>query len=792
MTKSLETVRICLVALSCLAGLPALAQESTPSETMAAYNALRAFVLDGGSASVSNLTLKRDRAEMNFTGTFYFTKPVMGRVTGAVFLGNGTFRAEPPQSSFERKHLFRMIKANVVESDFKTAILRFADDTYSEIGKATVSGAAPEEATKLAAEFNSRILKGTGANIAGRLMQSLVNGEPPGFFLAQFDKGKRDKFSFLFDPQGRIPSSTFGVNGGEKGLIFEHEYPFDFAEVWVAFYSLEDYARGRVQYSDVYDVIQIQHYAMNVDLRDPGARLGLTVRMDCRTKAEEVAAVPFTVSEVFNPYQSDVLKRFMRVKSAQVANGPQLEFWQEDWEYGFMVLLPKQFRRGDVFTLELELEGKFLFDWRTMYYPIGTSEWYPRHGYLQRSTFDLTFRHRKADLVTSIGKRVREELVPDSRNEMETQWKMERPVSFITFSVGRFERHVEMEEQLPVEFYSVSGSVLPIKEDFIVAELRNCLRYFNVLFGAYHYPKFGATFHPRGFGQGFPSMLMIPNTDRASKYTYAFIAHETAHQWWGNIVGWRSYRDQWLSEGFAEYSGILYTARRDKPKQALDLLDDMRWILRQPPQHNLGRETKQRLADIGPIILGHRLSSRKTPEGYFAMIYNKGGLVLRMLHFLFTNPATGDGGAFFTMMKDFVERQRDQEASTEEFVQVASEHFAKTPIAQKYGFRDLGWFFRQWVWDTPLPSYRLEYAIESLPDGKVNVKGTLHQENAPDDWVMPLPLVFRFGGDRVARGSVLAMGSKQPVNITLPMRPESVELDPEMWVLSEKTSTKKQ
>jgi hypothetical protein len=52
--------------------------------------------------------------------------------------------------------------------------------------------------------------------------------------------------------------------------------------------------------------------------------------------------------------------------------------------------------------------------------------------------------------------------------------------------------------------------------------------------------------------------------------------------------------------------------------------------------------------------------------------------------------------------------------------------------------------------------------------------------------------VFQFGGDRVARGTVLAQGPQQPINITLPMRPESVELDPEMWVLSEKTSTKKQ
>ena len=80
-----------------------------------------------------------------------------------------------------------------------------------------------------------------------------------------------------------------------------------------------------------------------------------------------------------------------------------------------------------------------------------------------------------------------------------------------------------------------------------MAELNNSVRYFHSLFGKYPYETYGAAFHPYGFGQGFPSMVMIPKTDTASKYTFSFIAHETAHQWWGNIVAWRSYRDQWLS-----------------------------------------------------------------------------------------------------------------------------------------------------------------------------------------------------------------------------------------------------
>jgi aminopeptidase N len=115
----------------------------------------------------------------------------------------------------------------------------------------------------------------------------------------------------------------------------------------------------------------------------------------------------------------------------------------------------------------------------------------------------------------------------------------------------------------------------------------------------------------------------------------------------------------------------------------------------------------------------------------------------------------------------------------------------KTPIAQKYGVKDLGWFFSQWVMQTVLPSYRLEYSIKSDVDGSALLEGTVFQENAPDSWVMPIPLVITFGGNQVARGTVLANGAQQSVNIRLPQKPESVELDPDQRVISDKTSTRK-
>ncbi|HQU84111.1 MAG TPA: hypothetical protein PKY59_13335, partial [Pyrinomonadaceae bacterium] len=208
--------------------------------------------------------------------------------------------------------------------------------------------------------------------------------------------------------------------------------------------------------------------------------------------------------------------------------------------------------------------------------------------------------------------------------------------------------------------------------------------------------------------------------------------------------------------------------------------------LKNPPETRTG-VGKGKLYEVGPIILGLRLNTSKTYGAYSTLIYNKGALVLRMLHFLFTDPNTGNGDAFFAMMKDFVERHRDGFASTEDFIRVANEHFVKTPLAQRYNLKDLNWFFRQWVYETALPSYTMNYTLQDQPDGSCVFSGTMIQENAPESWAMILPVVFDLGENRMARSTVVAVGPKMQFSMKLPRRPQKVELDPQKWVLSEKT-----
>jgi aminopeptidase N len=196
--------------------------------------------------------------------------------------------------------------------------------------------------------------------------------------------------------------------------------------------------------------------------------------------------------------------------------------------------------------------------------------------------------------------------------------------------------------------------------------------------------------------------------------------------------------------------------------------------------------------DIGPIILGRRVATSKSADAYQALIYNKGALVLRMLNFLMANPSNGDEKPFVAMMSAFVDKYRGGSASTEEFQAVAGEHFARTPIAQKFGMTNLDWFFNEWVYRTGLPTYNVDYEMKDQGDGTFLVTGNVQQLNVPADWVMPLPIVFTLSTNQVARTTILAKGPSNPFQLTLrlPSKPVKVEIDPSSWILSEKTTIK--
>lgn len=750
------------------------------------------------SVHLKNVAIHRDRVTITFLeGIIYFSAPVAGKVRAAVFVGSGEFQAIPPVR-FEQENVLRLLKSDDVSSNFTSAAFRFKDDTAAELVKegSLQGGVYPGKAVELARDLAPHLLKETGLNISARQLQSILNREIPGVFLSQFDGGTRGRFTYILDPQMRIPVATFGIDAGEKGLIFSSEDDTRY-DIWMAFHSTEEYAKGIAAYSDFYNLVDTKKYTMLLDLREPKKILGLKATLDLVSRFDSVRVLSFSIGEGLSASEDERRKKQLYIVDARLSDGTQLLHFQEPWESGFSVVLPDAVAANQRFSVTLELRGDFMMKVEMRedtYFPRSSETWYPRHGYLPRSVFDISMVHRKRDRVVAIGEMVHEGPAPEGGDAILTEFLMQHPVPLATFAVGGYEIHKDIAKQeggkeLPLEFYSIPGAA---KADFILAEMNNSVRFFSKLFGEYPFPVFRTAFHPFAYGQGFPTTIMIPGADSAVNRTFSFLAHETSHQWWGDMVLWRSYRDQWLSEGFAEYSGLLYVQTREETSSQRELIRRDREALKQPPRtfQGIGHG---RLVDVGPLTMGHRLQSQKTLGAYSALVYAKGALVLRMLHFLFTDPQTGDGHAFFELMREFVQRYKGDAASTDEFFALANERVGSTPLAQKYGYKNLNWFYRQWVEQTYLPSYEFTYHIEDSQAGTI-LKGDLYQKGLPENetWFMPLPLVFHFNGGATAISTVAVQGSHTPIMIKLPRVPERVELDPELWILSDRTSISKQ
>lgn len=163
------------------------------------------------------------------------------------------------------------------------------------------------------------------------------------------------------------------------------------------------------------------------------------------------------------------------------------------------------------------------------------------------------------------------------------------------------------------------------------------------------------------------------------------MAHEIAHQWWGQAVGWKNYHEQWMSEGFAQYFATLYA--REKRGE-----NTYRSAIR-----NL-RRWSQAQSDQGPIALGYRLGHIRNESRVFrALVYNKGAAVLHMLRRF-----VGDD-AFLTGLRAFYGEFRYRKAGTDD-LRLAMEKASGQPLER---------FFARWVLDATLPRVRYSTTVQA-------------------------------------------------------------------------------
>ncbi len=462
---------------------------------------------------------------------------------------------------------------------------------------------------------------------------------------------------------------------------------------------------------------------------------------------------------------------------------------EDRWEPRVTVLLPRPVAAGERLVLQVRYGGELLERLQNRdFVHRDPDNWYPQHPHARRSRFTTVFRVPERMSIATGGQLKSESVVAGTRIELRT---ISQPVIGMSFHFGRLEADNHVLEGLPP--LTVFSSPHTTGIDFGNREktrddIAGSIKLFTDYYGPPPFDRLVVTQTPTADARSFHGFILLGFGSFAGMHTgeaELLRSHELAHQWWGNAVTWDSYHDHWMSEGFAQYSSALYALKAlgDQEQFAAmmeawrkDVLAKVDVRQRLGLRHyGLTREILRESdgTDSGPIWLGPRLASDKTPFDYRILVYEKGAYVLHMLRMMLLDWEHDDDDRFRQLMRDFQQRHRGGAASTMDFRE-AAEQAVGAP---------LDWFFDQWVYGTAIPTYRPDLTGR-LTDSGWRLTGSVRQDDVPDDFRMPVPVRVRLvnGGSQV----VVLDIDRRTVQVDEPLlgEPEEIEFNPQSAVLA--------
>jgi hypothetical protein len=684
----------------------------------------------------------------------------------------------------------------VVEEPFKQLALWFSDQTHEEIQEQCQSSTTLDaEAQSVLNDLRLRLRHRKEQprsrveamlhsdyveNIEAEILSDLYNPVLAGAFNAFVFGRKHNDLRFFLRPRGAFRN----VLGGERVALVHLDPGGRKDGIWYL-----GHRKGEDHSPDV-RTIQIDHYRL--DTRIEGEKLTGHAELGVRVSMPGERILPLGLLPT------------LRVSSVTAPEGTPLDFIQEGRkkDSAFYVILPEALPADEVLWLGLDYRGDKVIDKAGGgNYSVGArTSWYPNFGaFSDRATFELTFDFPKNLRLVSIGKKVGES---QEKGRKKSHWKSEHPVAVAGFNLGQLKEKNRTDSVTGMEIQGLAATSLP---DYLkgaeniggmspmrlleggLVDAQNSLRLFTDWFGPLPHQRLAITQQPEfNFGQSWPSLIYLPivaffdSTQRwrlfgtidsdLAHFVQEVTAHEVAHQWWGHLVGWKSYQDQWLSEGFAQFSAGLFIEWTRPQQEFLKFWESNRDAVLE--KNRFGH----RASEAGPISLGFRLDTFESRGAYSRVVYSKGAYVLHMLRRLMFDPQSGEE-RFRAMMREFVHQYSHQNPSTDDFQRVAEAHMR--PEMDLEGNGRLDWFFDQWVHGTELPSYVVEYSLEPDADGKTLLKGAVTQSGVSSDFRMMVPLYIDLGEGPIRLGEATIRGNTTTpeFQVSLPGKPERVFLN---------------
>lgn len=697
-------------------------------ELLSTFSGLHRLSLDvARQFEARDLIVRSEDLELRLPRGAVFVAEVSSGPTALVLIGDGKMIFRPrPQT--ERGQLRVFAGRETLEADFKAAFIRVNPASFERHvdRKSLVARPVNEDDVRRAAEvFEAYVGRSYTLNLTDLSPDRWSLLPPPDDFLADVETK-------------RFRTLTYARSRGEAEdvTLFDRR-----RRRYIALYPSEQKLAeiGRSYDEDALSDYDVLHHDIDVRFTPDRSWIDGRATMTVEVKAPALTSLTLRLSESLR-VRSVVGEGFGRLLALPVRN-----------QNSVVVNLPGALTSGTIFRLAVSYEGQLepqsidreaisvdqdfpvtdveVIPLESSWLYSNRSYWHPQGEVTDFATARISVTVPSGYSVVASGEPVSIDPAPagagGGRPANTFSFASGLPARYLTFLVSRFV-DVESTTIRPVETgngshdpESVKPGVAnePVLGLLVKANPRqqrssraigrratDIMHFYSSLIGRWPYtsltvaviekelPGGHSPAYMTALSEPFPGSRLNWRRDPSSfdDYPDFFLAHELAHQWWGQAIGWKNYHEQWLSEGLAQYFAALYAKESRGP-------DVFAGIIRKMYDSAVDKSHE------GPISLGYRVGHIKGDSRVFrSVVYNKSAVVLHMLRRL-----VGDE-AFFGGLRQFFETWRFKKAGTEDL---------RKALEETTG-RSLERFFERWVYETEVPGVKFSSRIEQGASGQ--------------------------------------------------------------------------
>jgi hypothetical protein len=691
---------------------------------------------------VRALALAVEDLELTLANGSAFSVDVDDGTTGLVLLGKGEVRFHPTPD-VEKGQLKIFCGATALQTSFDAVYVRLNPRDFDELVEAshfTPRAVDPRELRRAESVFRDDVPKSYAVDMADMSRDLWSIAPMAGDFLAEIHTPRYDVLTYARSRAEPEDISFFDRKRHRNISIYSSK---EARERYGRSYNEDDFVS--------YDVLG---YDIDVAVSPDRAWIEGRARLQIRVLATAINSISFRLAETLTVQSIDsqefgrLLGVRVRNQNTIIVNLPSVLLRDDDLVVTIAYAGRLEPQREDTEAAALQApstgrppqtEPEIVFQPERNFLYSNRSYWYPQAPVTDFATASLRLTvPANIDCVAS-GMLDMGFPTPAGGDSSQARkvylFTTSLPLRYFSFVLSRFTRGESVEVPTGADSsvtLSVQSNPRQARRGRDLADRANdIMRFYGSLLGDAPYPSFTLAVveselpggHSPGYfaalNQPLPTSPYVWRNDPAAfeDFPEFFLAHEVAHQWWGQAVGWRNYHEQWLSEGFSQYFAALYAQKRRGEETFSSMLRQFRrWGMQQ--------------SDQGPIYLGYRLGHIRGDSRVFrAIVYNKSAAVLHMLRRL-----VGDE-AFFSGVRRFYSELRFKKAGTDDFRQAME---AETG-------RSLERFFERWIYGSTLPRLKAGYRVES---GSGEPQVIIHIEQLGEVFDLPLTVTLEYADRR--------------------------------------------